>query len=63
MITTSTLGLASGLQHYTQPKAMLYCCYEVGMAESACTYKGAMFFYDLVYVRFGDLAIPRSLHL
>ena len=37
------------------------------MAESACMYillcKGAMFFRDLVYVRFGDLAIPRSLHL
>ena len=25
--------------------------------------KGAMFFRDLVYVHFGDLAIPRSLHL
>ena len=36
------------------------------MAESACYVllcKGAMFFRDLMYVLFGDLAIPRSLHL
>ena len=42
----------------------IFCCYEVGMAESVCIAmrRGCNVCRDLVCVLFGDLAIPMSLH-